>query len=201
MGQRPCRVRRDSWWGRGFRRPQTKVAWCGLALGLAGPPATGLRLGTSDVRAPLARDLWGPVRTLGTLLPRPGATPATRSTSMMVLTGRPWLPLAPPPVTRKERLSPSALPWALQPCKHPTLVIQIQVIRDLGALGWSAPQHSCFQSADLQLHEAKAPRPSSPQGQPEQRGTLTEVPHSEGGPAKGALGTSHRGGCKRREQR
>lgn len=165
------------------------MAWCGLALGLAGPPATGLRLGTSDVRAPLARDLWGPVRTLGTLLPRPGAMPATQSTSMMVLTGRPWLPLAPPPVTRRrERLSPSALPWALQPCKHPTLVIQTQVIHDLGALGRSAPQHSCFQSADLQLHEAKAPRPSLPQGHPEQRGALTEVPHSEGGASQRGFG-------------
>ena len=93
--------------GRASGQPQTKVAWCGPALGLAGPPGTGLRLRRSEVRGPLARDLWGPVRTLGMLLPGPGAKPATRSTSMMVLTGRPWLPLAPPPVTgRRERLSP-----------------------------------------------------------------------------------------------
>lgn len=83
--------------GMGLQAPQTKVAWCWLALNLVGPAGTGLRLGSSDVRGPLACDLWGPVRTLGMLLTCPGAKPATRSTSMMVLTGRPWLPLAPPP--------------------------------------------------------------------------------------------------------
>lgn len=66
-----------------------------------------LRPGRSDVGGPLARDLRGPVRTPETLPPSPGAKPATRSTSMIVLTGRPRLPRAPPPVTgRRKRLSP-----------------------------------------------------------------------------------------------
>lgn len=88
--------------------PQTNVAWCGLALGLAGPPGAGLRLGRSDAGDLLACGLRGPVRTPETLRPSLGAEPATRSTSMIVLTGRPRLLWAPPPVTgRRERLSPA----------------------------------------------------------------------------------------------
>lgn len=77
--------------------PQTNVAWCGLALGLAGPPGAGLRLGRSDAGDLLACGLRGPVRTPETLRPSLGAEPATRSTSMIVLTGRPRLLWAPPP--------------------------------------------------------------------------------------------------------
>lgn len=108
-------------WGYGARQwagcgwPQTKVAWCGLALGLVGPPAMGLRPGRSGAGGLLACGLRGPVRTPGALWPGPGAEPATRSTSMIVLTGRPLLLCAPPPVTgRRERLSPSP-----QACRHP----------------------------------------------------------------------------------
>lgn len=116
------RVRQAAWtcgqeaWGPTGRagQPQTNVAWCGLALGLAGPPRAGLRLGKSDAGDLLACDLRGPVRTPEILRPSLGAEPATRSTSMIVLTGRPRLLWAPPPVTgRRERLSP-VCPTALQ---------------------------------------------------------------------------------------
>lgn len=94
----------------GCGRPQTKVAWCGLALGLAGPPATGLRPGRSGAGGLLACGLRGPIHTPGALQPGPGAEPVTKSTSMIVLTGRPRLLWALPPVTgRRERLSPSPL--------------------------------------------------------------------------------------------
>lgn len=92
----------------GCGQPQTKVAWCGLALGLAGPPVTGLGPGRSGAGVLLACGLRGPVHTPGALKPGPGAEPATKSTSMIVLTGRPRLLGALPPVTgRRERLSPS----------------------------------------------------------------------------------------------
>lgn len=113
-GRQPgCRVRRVGRQGRASRRqPQTKVAWCGLALGLAGPPGTGLGAGRADVGAPLARGLQGAVRTPGMLPAGPSGSPATRSTSTTVLTGGRRLPRAPPAVTgRRERLSPACAPW------------------------------------------------------------------------------------------
>lgn len=101
--------------GQGCRRPQTKVAWCGLASGLAGPPDTGLGPGWSEAGGLLACDLRAPVHPLGAPRPSPGAEQATRSTSMMVLAGTPRLPRAPPPVTEK-REAVTCLP---QPCRHP----------------------------------------------------------------------------------
>ena len=96
----------------GGRQPQTKVAWCGLALGLAVPPGTGLGVGQANVGAPLARGLQGAVRTPGMLPAGPDGAPVTRSTSATALTGGCRLPRALPAVTgRGERLSPACPPW------------------------------------------------------------------------------------------
>ena len=105
--------------------PQTKVAWCGLALGLVGLSGTGLRPGSSDTGGLRAADLQGPAHTPGSLQPSPGAEPVTRSTSMIVLTGRPPLPWAPPPVTGRRETSSPGCP---QPCRRP----------------WQAPPPSCL---------------------------------------------------------
>lgn len=93
-----CRAGGTGSGGRGHGQPQTKVAWCGLALGLAGPPGAGLRPGASDVGGLLAGN-----STPGTLRPSPGAEPTTRSTSM---TGM----LRPPPPVTERREAVTCLP-------------------------------------------------------------------------------------------
>lgn len=102
--------------GRGCGPPHTKVAWCGLALGLAG---AGLRPRRSDAGGLPAGDLRRPVHTPGTPRPSTAAESATRSTSMMVLAGTPRLPGAPPPVTRRERLSPVCPESSRHPGRRP----------------------------------------------------------------------------------
>lgn len=100
--------------GRGHGQPQTKVAWCGLALGLAAPPGTGPRPGASGAGGLLAGS-----STPGTLRPAPDAEPTTGSMSMSMLTG---LPRPPPPVTeRREAVvclpqSPADTRTAPPPC-------------------------------------------------------------------------------------
>lgn len=93
-----------------------------LALGLVGSPGIGLRPGPFDKKGPSAFTLLEPSCTPRTLPPHPGDTPATRSTSMILLTGRLLLPRALPPVTgRREAvicLAQSGLPKPMPP-HHP----------------------------------------------------------------------------------
>lgn len=98
--------------GQGCGQPHTKVAWCGLALGLVGAAGTGLGPRRSDAGGLLAGDLRGPVHTPRTPRPSTAAESATRSTSMIVLAGTPRLPGAPRPVTRRQAVT--CLPGAPQ---------------------------------------------------------------------------------------
>lgn len=92
-------------------------------MGLVGSPGMGLRPGLFDRKGPSAFTLLGPSRTPRTLPPHPGDTPATRSTSMILLTGRLPLPRALPPVTgRREAVTCLAQPWASK--THPILPAQ-----------------------------------------------------------------------------
>lgn len=73
-----------------------------LAWGLVGSPGVGLGPGRPDIRGPPALALRGPSCTPSMSPPSLGTTPVTRSTSMVLLIGRPWLPRALPPVTGRR---------------------------------------------------------------------------------------------------
>lgn len=94
-----------------------------LALGLVGSPGMVLRPGPFGKKGPLAFTLLGPSCTPRMLPPHPGGTPATRSTSMILLTGRPSLPRALPPVMgRREAVICLAQPWVSK--TRPTIPAQ-----------------------------------------------------------------------------
>lgn len=102
---------------------QTKVAWCVLALGLVGSPGLVLRPGPFGKKGPLAFTLLGPSCTPRMLPPHPGDTSSTRSTSMILLTGRSPLPRALSPVMgRREAVTCVAQPWVSE--THPSIPAQ-----------------------------------------------------------------------------
>lgn len=150
--------------GRGHGQPQTKVAWCGLALGLAAPPGTGPRPGASGAGGLLAGS-----STPGTLRPAPDAEPTTGSMSMSMLTG---LPRPPPPVTeRREAVvclpqspadtrtgPPLHRHWLREGVLHDPEASQRQAIADLGPVA----SGRTLQRANLSLGMDRPPAPAEP---------------------------------------
>jgi hypothetical protein len=113
-----------------------------LALGLEVSPGLGLRPGRSVTRGPPALALLGHGHTSRMLPPSPGATPATRSTSMILLTGRPRLPRALPPATgRREVVTCLAQPWASGTHPQPLHSHRNSHIHSRGSWEWSEGAH------------------------------------------------------------